>query len=81
MRVLNTTTLRLEQFTAIEGLRYAILSHTWGKEEVLFNDIAQLRGVSAPDDNWRDKAGASKVINGARVACDNGYQYIWIDTC
>jgi hypothetical protein len=40
MRLLNTTTLQLEDFID-DRLRppYAILSHTWGEEEVLHNDL------------------------------------------
>ncbi|KAK3313641.1 hypothetical protein B0H66DRAFT_606899 [Apodospora peruviana] len=59
MRLLNTTTLRLEEFIHIgnfysPGLKYAILSHTWEQEEVKFSDIADLS-------HTRKLAGLSKV--------------------
>jgi hypothetical protein len=38
MRLLNTTTLKLTQFSR-DVPPYAILSHTWGDEEVTFQDI------------------------------------------
>lgn len=34
MRLLNTTILKLEEFVATEGIKYAILSHRWEDEEV-----------------------------------------------
>lgn len=39
MRLLNVNTLELESFSNVElQPTYAILSHTWGTEEVLFQD-------------------------------------------
>jgi hypothetical protein len=37
MRLINVDTLQLEEF--IHPPPYAILSHTWGKEEVTFQDM------------------------------------------
>lgn len=39
MRLLNTTTLTLEDFEVTEVPRYARLSHVWDEEEVLYHDI------------------------------------------
>lgn len=39
MRLLNTESLRLESFFGLPTPEYAILSHTWGEEEVLFDDV------------------------------------------
>jgi hypothetical protein len=39
MRLLNTETFKLEELLGDKKQRYAILSHTWGKEEVLFADM------------------------------------------
>jgi hypothetical protein len=40
MRLLNAKTLQLESFDRGDSLPpYAILSHTWGEEEVLFDDL------------------------------------------
>ena len=39
MRLLNVQTLALEEFTPNSTPLYAILSHTWGEEEVLLRDI------------------------------------------
>jgi hypothetical protein len=78
MRLLNTETLTLENFVDVDKPPYAILSHTWGNDEVLFDDIRNTRSSS---DQWTTKLGATKIINAAERACKNGFKYIWIDTC
>ncbi|KAB5566995.1 heterokaryon incompatibility protein-domain-containing protein [Coniochaeta sp. 2T2.1] len=40
MRLINTTTLELEEFPGLVP-SYAILSHTWGKEEVTLQDLRE----------------------------------------
>ena len=39
MRLLNTAKCRLEEFKDKDIPLYAILSHTWGKNEITFQDI------------------------------------------
>ncbi|RYC57715.1 hypothetical protein CHU98_g8496 [Xylaria longipes] len=78
MKLLNTTTLQLKDF--IDDYHrppYAILSHTWGEEEVLYEDI-----IKTVDD-WRHRQGASKILGSCKVARSEryGYDWIWIDTC
>ena len=55
--------------------RYAILSHTWGKEEeeVSFEDLAKNSG--------KDKAGYKKIQLCGEQAKRDGLQYFWVDTC
>jgi Heterokaryon incompatibility protein (HET) len=52
---------------------YTILSHTWGKEEVNFQDIEA--GTA------RSKAGWGKIEFCAQQAAADGLRYFWIDTC
>ncbi|KAF2839984.1 HET-domain-containing protein, partial [Patellaria atrata CBS 101060] len=52
---------------------YTILSHTWGKEEVSFQDMEA--GTA------RSKAGWRKIEFCAKQATADGLQYFWIDTC
>jgi hypothetical protein len=52
---------------------YAILSHTWGLEEVTFKDMA--------DGNGTSKAGFDKVRFCGEQARRDGLQYFWVDTC
>ncbi|RMJ16690.1 hypothetical protein CDV36_003647 [Fusarium kuroshium] len=70
MRLLNTERVELEFFID-EIPPYAILSHTWDQEEVIFQDMEQSRA--------KDKKGYAK--NCCSIARDNGYNYVWIDTC
>ncbi|KAH7072774.1 hypothetical protein BKA63DRAFT_50805 [Paraphoma chrysanthemicola] len=59
----------------IDRKRYAILSHRWREDEVLFVDMAG-DGKGA-----RLKKGYSKVMSSCRVAYERGYHYLWCDTC
>ncbi|RSL81743.1 hypothetical protein CEP51_005613 [Fusarium floridanum] len=72
MRLLNTERVELEFFID-EIPPYAILSHTWDQEEVIFQDMEQSRA--------KDKKGYAKIKNCCSIAHDNGYNYVWIDTC
>ncbi|KAK7897798.1 Vegetative incompatibility protein HET-E-1 [Exophiala xenobiotica] len=52
---------------------YAILSHVWGHDEVLFQDIG--------DPTYKSKAGYANIqFCGSRAQRD-GLQYFWVDTC
>ncbi|KAH8891656.1 HET-domain-containing protein [Thozetella sp. PMI_491] len=80
MRLLNTATLRLETFLVSELPPYAILSHTWAQDEVLFEDLEPAKNPVLGK-LTTNKAGGSKLVQSARLAAQEGYQYIWIDTC
>ncbi|KAK1754927.1 vegetative incompatibility protein HET-E-1, partial [Echria macrotheca] len=76
MRLLNTQTLEFEEFSGEvhHGIPpYAILSHTWGAEEVSYQD--HLSGISSSKKGWE------KVLESARVADSEGFRYVWADTC
>ncbi|KAH7357270.1 hypothetical protein BKA65DRAFT_475049 [Rhexocercosporidium sp. MPI-PUGE-AT-0058] len=65
---------------------YAILSHTWGDEEVTFHDLQHVRGHTSEslDDRGRaisKKEGFLKVKDAAALAITRGHPYIWVDTC
>jgi len=90
MRLLNVHTLHLEEFHGSGTPSYSILSHTWGKDEVLFQDVLDStrnsdnetgRGANRPRPSWGRKKGAHKVIKSAALAAEKGFDYIWIDTC
>ncbi|KAH9907700.1 heterokaryon incompatibility protein-domain-containing protein [Xylariomycetidae sp. FL2044] len=72
MRLLNVHTLKLVEFGA-DIPPYAILSHTWEEEEVLYQDIL------GPD--AREKKGFAKVLGCCRQAIADNYEWVWIDTC
>jgi hypothetical protein len=75
MRLINTATLQLEEFFAETAPPYAILSHTWGADEVIFKDL------TAGNYAYQTKLGWRKIVESSRCASQNGWQYIWIDTC
>ncbi len=78
MLLINTTSLDLEEFlgepTSPRFPRYAILSHTWGEEEVTFQDM-QNREVA------KKKAGFGKIAKCCKTALNEGLGWAWVDTC
>lgn len=75
MRLLNTKTLRLESFSG-RVPPYAILSHRWTDDELLFQHVQQ--------DDWQTTtltSGAEKTRKACHQALQDGLNYIWIDTC
>jgi hypothetical protein len=76
MRLLNARTYELQSELGQERPRYAILSHTWEEDEVLFEDI-QRTSVS----DWIVKKGFFKIKHTCQQALEDGYSFVWIDTC
>ena len=72
MRLLNVQTLKLESFLG-QVPPYAILSHTWGNEELQFDE---LNSASA-----QGKVGYQKIRSACTKANEDGHSYVWIDTC
>lgn len=75
MRLLRTDTLELVEFVA-RVPPYVILSHTWGPEEVTFEDLKQPSRAAV-----KKKAGYAKIVGCCRRAAADGYEYAWVDTC
>ncbi|KAI6030182.1 heterokaryon incompatibility protein-domain-containing protein [Pisolithus marmoratus] len=73
MRLINVHTHHLEMFNSSPP-EYAILSHRWREEEILFQDIEEGRDIVA-------RRGYTKFHDSCRRASDDGFDYIWIDTC
>ncbi|KAL9047231.1 MAG: hypothetical protein Q9214_000142 [Letrouitia sp. 1 TL-2023] len=74
MRLIHTTELQLYEFFEKEVPPYAILSHTWGKNEITFSEFQRMAAVSAiPED--------SKIARCCRLAASEGWCFVWIDTC
>ena len=75
MRLLNVHKFVLEEFYAFgTAPAYAILSHTWGDEEVTYDDLQDLEAAQT-------KAGFEKISYTCRQAEEHGLHYAWIDTC
>ena len=76
MRLLNTKTLNLEYFADSRTRPlYAILSHTWGEDEVSFQEIVSC------DEDTEHKKGFAKIRFACAQALSDGFQYAWVDTC
>lgn len=76
MRLLNAKTKALESFYS-DIPPYAILSHTWEEEEVTFQDIEPSRLLSVGS----KLKGYAKIEGCCRQAMQDGYDWVWIDTC
>src|ERR1700712_2033923 len=73
MRLLNTTSIELEDFFGDKIPEYAILSHAWGKDEFLFQDLDRSEA--------RKKYGFAKVKGFCALASKHGFTWGWADTC
>lgn len=76
MRLINVETLQLESFyTHWTMPRYAILSHTWGEDEVLFRDMQPATEAT------KQKLGWKKIAHVCTQAKEDYLDYAWVDTC
>ncbi|KAG4258920.1 hypothetical protein FPRO04_11009 [Fusarium proliferatum] len=73
MRLINTTTLEVEEFFDVSIPEYAILSHTWGDGEVSLQDWADRK-------NRRFKPGFQKIVWACTQAAKDQLSHIWVDT-
>ncbi|KAI4917801.1 hypothetical protein J4E85_009893 [Alternaria conjuncta] len=73
MRLLHTRTLELKTFVG-RIPSYAILSHCWEDEEVVFSDLADLEQA-------KKKKGFAKIEKTCKLAIGDGFHYVWVDTC
>ncbi|KAL8890273.1 MAG: hypothetical protein Q9215_002561 [Flavoplaca cf. flavocitrina] len=80
MWLLNTTELNLHPYQPPDPdlsdspfLPYAILSHTWGDGEVLFEDL--------PKPVSKELPGHRKIEQSCALARSQNWDTIWIDTC
>lgn len=74
MRLLNTSTLKLEEFIGNKIPRYAILSHRWEEEEFTYKDSLS-QGIASI------LAGYAKIEGCCRQAAQDGHNYVWVDSC
>ncbi|KAI0399456.1 heterokaryon incompatibility protein-domain-containing protein [Xylaria palmicola] len=75
MWLIETSTLTLKFVPEPKRGSYAILSHTWGQEELSFEQFHN------PEPTWSRAAGAAKVIETCQLASQHGLSYAWVDTC
>jgi len=75
MRLLNTSSYEVREFLYQIPPAYAILSHTWEQDEVLLQDMVKGR------DHASKRKGFAKIEGCCRQALEDGYSWVWIDTC
>src|SRR5262245_47299141 len=81
MRLLHTRNQVFESFEGELVPPYAILSHTWGIEEVTYQDMVAC--IQTRDDNTsiHQKKGYFKIDRACHQAHHDGLDWVWIDTC
>ncbi|KAI0404677.1 hypothetical protein F4802DRAFT_216653 [Xylaria palmicola] len=65
----------VHEFIGEEIPEYAILSHTWGKQEVTLQDMQHL------DEQVKRKDGFKKIMYSCDQAERDEISWVWIDTC
>jgi Heterokaryon incompatibility protein (HET) len=91
MRLIDTQTLELSEFfdSTIPSF-YVIVSHTWGYEELTFQDWLYIKKKNPPRWGWvrndkeidqiKSRAGYIKIKKACQQAQRDGYDWVWIDT-
>ncbi|KAH8163773.1 hypothetical protein CIB48_g4466 [Xylaria polymorpha] len=80
MRLIDVQTLELKEFFH-DIPPYAILSHTWGHEEVTFREYIAATGPDAKDHaHVTRKGGFPKILDACKRAHADKLQYLWCDT-
>ena len=94
MRLLNTTTLSLRDFTG-SSPPYAILSHRWSEDEVSYDDYNIVTQTLHPPEGSFEldrrlelraskitpRSGYKKIVDLCKRAREDQLEWAWIDTC
>jgi hypothetical protein len=80
MRLLHSQSIKLQDFPNYDKETYAILSHIWDEDEVLFQDIDSFNLETMPA-QVKQKKGFKKIEACCWQAQRDGFDYVWIDTC
>ena len=93
MRLLHTCDWIFKEFEESRLSKYAILSHTWGTDEISYHDLVVYMRMKEHTDYdmmsyklkpkrfQRDGLGFRKIVGSRRLAAKRGYDWIWLDTC
>lgn len=72
MKTMQMTSVE-ELGLSYESLNYAVLSHTWGPDEITFQDYQSL--------NRKNTNGYIKILRCCEQAKLDGIEWVWADTC
>ncbi|KAI1179269.1 heterokaryon incompatibility protein-domain-containing protein [Nemania sp. FL0916] len=75
MRLIRISSMKIEEVKGREAPPYAILSHTWGDNEISFTEFDDKARSSKHADDFKKIRGCCM-----QAACD-GLDAVWIDTC
>ncbi|KAF9874703.1 het domain-containing protein [Colletotrichum karsti] len=79
MKLINVHSLAIESFGASETIpRYAILSHTWGNDEISLQEWTA--NYNDPSPEYLEKPGYSKIVHACSKTRDDRLGYLWVDT-
>jgi hypothetical protein len=86
MRLLDARKLELVDVRDDDIPRYAILSHTWGDDEVTLQEMRHMeskmpQALNKQKQTIAEKKGYAKIKNAAAMALKRGLTYLWVDTC
>jgi Heterokaryon incompatibility protein (HET) len=87
LRLIETTTLKLTDFEDEAIPEYAILSHTWVKaQEVSYQEMVDINRQPANSAQQyihpaQQKSGYRKIQKACEVSRNEGWRYLWVDTC
>ncbi|KAI5862493.1 HET-domain-containing protein [Durotheca rogersii] len=73
MRLIDVHSRKLKEFFNTKPPEYAILSHTWGSEEVILQDLDTTA--------YMKKLGWAKIDMCCQTAEKEGLDWAWVDTC
>ncbi|KAK5625833.1 hypothetical protein RRF57_001549 [Xylaria bambusicola] len=79
MWLINTSTFKLKFVTEAEKGTYAVLSHTWGEDEVTFEQFRSF-DLRSLDDVYQQNL-FIKIARTCELVAQYGLSYAWIDTC
>ena len=74
MRLMHTSTFELHDF--ITAPVDAILSYTWGTEEVTYQDIVSCGSLLRVN-----KQGHEKLVCCYQKVASDGFDFVWVDAC
>ncbi|KAK1834093.1 ankyrin repeat-containing domain protein [Podospora conica] len=75
MRLINVHDYSMRVFWSRDIPEYSILSHTWGDNEVTFQDMRQLDGYPSRE------GGLEKIRFACEQSARDGLDWTWVDTC
>ncbi|KAL5586902.1 hypothetical protein FOVSG1_012038 [Fusarium oxysporum f. sp. vasinfectum] len=83
MRCMNTATFELHTSTQIDFKErgYAILSHRWGSDEIIFSQIGNFSQEMRDTNDRHGLPQLDKILGACITARKQGLQWMWIDNC